>query len=481
VSEAGRIESALERSEPVRAARAAIGDRSGDVWIVGGAVRDALLGREIVDVDLAVGGDAATTARRLAKGAAGYRFELSREYETWRVSEASGAWEIDVATLREGSLERDLLLRDFTLNSIAVPLAGGEPVDPAGGVGDALAGRLHPTSAQSFEDDPLRLLRAARLAAAYGLELSDEALELARASSARAAEPAGERRFAALRRIVAGPEPIRARELMDELGVTEIVLPPLAALRGVEQSANHHLDVHEHTVEVMRRWLAIEGDLETYAGGWAPDVARALERPLADELSHRDGIRFAAILHDIGKPPTRTERDGFVGFRGHDDVGAEMILDLCRELRTSRRFAEYLAALTRHHLVLGFMTHERPLCRRRIWDYLMATDPVSLDVTLLTIADRLSAQGSGVPEEAIQAHLELSREMIGEIVTLEREGRPRPLLDGAEIGSELALQGRMVGEAVRELAAAQFAGEVDDRRQALEHLRSWLASRPSSS
>ena len=120
-----------------------------------------------------------------------------------------------------------------------------------------------------------------------------------------------------------------------------------------------------------------------------------------------------------------------VSFRGHDRIGAEMVAELCRDLHTSGRFADYQAALTRHHLVLGFMTHERPLGRRRIWEYLDLTGREALDVTMLTIADRLSAQGAGVPAEAIAAHLELAREMLAEIVVLERRGPPRPLLSGA--------------------------------------------------
>ncbi len=473
MSAADRIEAALERSEPVRAARAALGPDAEGVWIVGGAIRDALIGREVRDVDLAVDSDVVDAARRISKRAGGPCFELSREHETLRVQAGSGAWAIDMARVRGGSLDADLVLRDFTMNSIAVPLAGGEPIDPSGGIADSIEGTVRPTSANSFRDDPLRLLRAVRLATAFGFELGPGVADLIRAEATLASEPAGERRFAELRLMLAGPDPLRALELLDQLGLTEVVLAPLAALRGVGQSANHHLDVYEHTIEVLRRWLTVEVDLDRFAGDSADAVREHLDRPLADQLSHRDGIRFAAILHDIGKPATRTERDGFVGFRGHDRAGAEMIAELCTELRTSRRLSDYLAAVTRHHLTLGFMTHEMPLCRRRIWDYLTTTAPVSLDVTLLTIADRLSAQGAGVPPEAIDAHLRLGREMIGEILALERDGPPTPLLGGAEIAERLSLQGEAIGAAVRELAAAQFAAEVDDREGALAHLRSW--------
>ncbi len=446
-------------------------------WLVGGSVRDALAGRPIGDVDIAVAGGAERAARLLAEKLGGRPFELSDEYETWRVGGPGGAWTVDIAALRAPDLEADLRLRDFTVNAVAVPLAGGAPIDPLGGAHDLAEGVLRIAYPGTFDDDPLRLMRLARIGAEFGLEPEPGTLALARERAARADEPAGERRWAELRGMLAGSDPLRALALMNAAEVMAVVLPEVAALRGVSQSANHHLDVYDHTIEVLRRWLEIEADIPTYAGTSAEAVTAALAEPLSDDLDRREGIRFAAILHDIGKPATRTERDGFVGFRGHDAVGAEMIGGLCERLRTSRRFARYEAAIAAHHLVLGFMTHERPLSRRRIWDYLSLCGAEALDVTMLTVADRLSARGSGVPESAIEAHLELVREMLVEIVAIEREGPPTPLLGGERIAEILGGPGPLVGEAVAELAAAQFAGEVGDAEAAEGHLRVWAADR----
>lgn len=467
---AEQITSALDRSPLVGELRRTLGDCDG-IWLVGGSVRDVLLGGEVGgDIDLAVSADPKTLARSLARELRASPFQLSAEFGSWRVTGPDGSWTIDLTPLRADSIEGDLHLRDFTANAIAVPLGGGAPIDPTGGISDTSGRILRACSDASFEDDPLRLLRACRFAAGFGFSLVPETIELARGAATRASEPAGERRLAELKAIVGGPDPIRALELMEQTSVMATALPELHALRGVGQSANHHLDVYDHTIEVMRRWLEIEADLGSYCGEFAPEVERALAEPLADELTRREGIRFAAILHDIGKPATRTEKDGFVGFRGHDVVGAEMVGELFSRLRASRRLGSFVANLTLHHLVLGFMVKDRPLPRRRVWDYLSRTGSEALDVTLLTCADRLSARGGGVPEAAIEGHLELAREMIGEIVALERNGAPDPLLTGGEIAAELGLSGAAIGEAVGELAAAQFAGEVETREQALEHL-----------
>lgn len=472
MSVAARIERGLAAAPAAIAAREALAGAGEEAWIVGGAVRDAALGRAVGDLDLVIGSDPEAAARRIA--ADGHAFELSGEFATWRALDRGHGWSTDVATLRGGSIEADLKLRDFTLNAVAVPLAGGQPLDPTGGLDDLRAGLLRAASQRAFEDDPLRLLRAARLAAGLGLSIDAATAELARRAASRAAEPAGERQFAELRGILSGPDPLGGLDLLDRLGVTAAVLPELEALRGVSQSANHHLDAHAHTIEVLRRLLEVEADLERFAGESAPAVADALAEPLADELTRGGALRFAAILHDVGKPATRSEQDGFVGFRGHDRVGAEIVREICRRLRTSRRFADQLAAITRHHLVLGFMVRDRPLPPRRVWQYLRETSPVALDVTVLTIADRLSAQGGAVPEEAIEGHLELAREMLAAAIALEREGAPRPPLDGTEIAAVLGIEpGPELGEAVDELAAATYAGEVGDRESAAAHLRRW--------
>jgi len=450
-----------------------------ETWIVGGAVRDAALERRVTDLDLAVAGDPREAANAIARAGGGHAFELSSRFETWRAAARDGSWQVDASPLRGAGIEDDLAGRDFTIGAIAVPLAGGEPIDPHGGLRDLDEGILRAVGDAIFRDDPLRLLRAARLAAELQLTIDQATLGLARSEAARAADPAGERQLAELRLLLGGSAPLRGLELMEELGITAIVLPELEALRGVEQNPNHHLDVYGHTLTVLARMLDVEADLERFAGGRAEEVEALLEEQLADELTRRDALRFAAVVHDFGKPATKGERGGFVTFIGHDREGARIVGELCARLRASRRLTAHLQALTLHHLRLGFMTHERPLGPRRVHDYLRATEPTTVDVTLLTVADRLAARGSAptASEEMVEAHLELAREMIAAGLDWRREGPPRPLLHGDELAAELGLvPGPRIGELLRELEAAQYAGEVTSRDQALDLARSSAGS-----
>jgi putative nucleotidyltransferase with HDIG domain len=468
------LERSLAVAPSIAASRRALAgtDR---VWIVGGAIRDALLGEPVRDADLAIApGEEEAAARAIAQAGEGFAFQLSAEHSTWRAVSRSG-WHVDLAGLRASTIEDDLRARDFTVNAIAVPLAGGEPLDPTGGLADAEGLLLRVASDRAFAEDPLRLLRAARLAARHGLRVEQETVKLARQSAPRAAEPAGERQFSELRGIVAGPRPLRGIELLDELELIAPVLPELEALRGVVQNPNHHLDVLGHTLAVLEEWLGIERDPAGLAGDLAGEVSEFLAEPLADELTRAEGLRFGALFHDLGKPGTRAEGAGYVTFIGHDQAGAEIIAAICRRLRTSRRLSSYLQGLALHHLRLGFLVHERPLSRRRIYEYLRATEPVAADVTLLTVADRLAARGIGpiAGPEMIEAHLELAREMLVEALAWHREGPPAPPLTGEELAAELGVSpGPELGRLLEELRAARFAGEISDRASAIEFARS---------
>jgi poly(A) polymerase len=468
------IAKVLAAAPAVRAARDALGAAEG-AWIVGGAIRDAALGREVRDVDLAVAGDERELARAIGRAAGGPVFSLSEEFATWRALAADDAWHVDVARMRGDRIEADLALRDFTVNAIATPL--GDPgvplLDPHHGLDDVESRVLRAVSERSFADDPLRILRAARIAARLGLEIDEGTATLARAEAERAGEPAGERQFAELRLLLTGPDPVAGLRLLDRLAATPALLPELEALRGVEQNPYHHLDVHGHTIEVLARMVEVEAHLPAFVGTAASDVRELLAEPLADELTRGGALRFAALFHDLGKPETRTLGEGGrVLFIGHDHAGARIVRELCSRLRASRRLSDYLANLTLNHLRLGFLVHVRPLSRRHVYDYLLATDPDSVDVTLLTVADRLATQGDRTRPEAVDAHLELAREMIGEAVAWRRDGPPRSPIRGDELASELGIKpGPELGRLIGEIEAAVFAGEVSTPEDAIAFAR----------
>jgi putative nucleotidyltransferase with HDIG domain len=464
----------LERWPVLRLAAETLAGR--DPWLVGGTIRDLLLDRPIDDVDVLVAADPGAAAKALAAADGGHAFELSDRFGAWRVIAHDRSWQSDITAVRGGSIEADLALRDFTVNAIAAPLAAtAELKDPHGGARDIDARLLRAVGRTAFSDDPVRTMRMARLACELELEVEADTRRLARESAARITDVAAERSFYELRRLLSSDRPLDGLELMDEAGLVRELLPELEALKGVEQNPYHHLDVWGHTLEVLRRVLEIEADPEEAFGPLGVALARELAEPLADGMTRAQALRLGALMHDVGKPGTRVvNADGRILFWGHDELGARMSRDFGRRLRTSADTAEFLAMLARHHLRLGFLVHQRPLSRRDVYHYLRATDPVELEVTALSVADRLATRGERTREEAVESHLELAREIAAEAIAWRKAGGPpAPPVRGDELIAELGLEpGPRVGELLETLREATFAGEVSSREDALALARS---------
>ncbi len=451
-------------------------DIAGRAWIVGGAVRDELLGRATIDYDVAIDGDPPPAARELGRRANAHSFALSETFGAWRVVARDQSWQVDLTPLTGDTIERDLARRDLTINAIARPLGGGAMIDPHGGIADLRAGRLRMVSADAFERDPLRTLRLARFAAELGF-----AIEPATSAGACAAAPslrdiAAERIFAELKQIVACDSVLEGLSLMEVLGATSVILPELVALRGVTQSEYHHLDVYDHTIAALRWTVELQRD----PGGVldAPDdaaeVAELLGEPLANDLTRGVALRFGALMHDIAKPQTRAVGpSGRITFLGHDEAGAKVAAEVMARLRASERLSAHVQALTRHHLRLGFLVHEAPLGRRAVYRYMRACEPVEVDVTLLSVADRLATRGRG-SDIAIAAHMELARQLLAEALRW-RVQRPQPPLRGDRLARAIGLRpGPELGRVLAELEEAAYAGEVQTEEQALSRARELL-------
>jgi putative nucleotidyltransferase with HDIG domain len=263
---------------------------------------------------------------------------------------------------------------------------------------------------------------------------------------------------------------------MGEHGLTEVVLPELAALRGVDQSHFHHADVYDHTLETVDAVARLQTDpAGAGLGDQADAVAALLADPLADELTRGEAMRLAGLLHDAAKPLTRNVRpDGRVTFIGHDAEGAALARAVLRRLRASHRLAEYVAALVAHHLDVGFLVHDAPLDRRAVWRFLRATEPFSADVVAFTVADRLATRGRNA-DRAIARHVELARTLLAAAFAEARDGPAKPLVRGDELVREAgAPPGPPLGRLLAQLAEDRFAGEIATREDALRRARELL-------
>jgi poly(A) polymerase len=456
------------------------------VYLVGGAIRDELMSRPTPDYDLAVEGDAKPLAKALGRAAGGHAFQLSDEFGSWRVKDHAGDWQVDITPLQGATIEEDLAARDLTINAIARDLGAADArtaadpndpaglIDPFGGVADIAAERLRAVSESSFTRDPLRVMRLGRFAAGFGFSADAQTSALARAAAPGLTDVAAERVFAELRQTLRSDRAVPAIRYLTEIGATAAVLPELDALKGTEQSQYHHLDVYDHTLLVLEVAIAIASDPARFFPGDADAVSAYLKRPLTNDMTRGEALRFAALLHDIAKPNTRdVTSEGRITFFDHDVQGAQLGAEILRRLRASDKLATYVAAMTRNHLRLGFLVHKRPLDRRAVYEYLHRSGPVAVDVTILSLADRYATLGKN-HERAGELHHDLAREMLPQALAYDADP-PKPLLRGDELAEALTITpGPILGELIAELTAATYAGEIADRDATLAYARSWL-------
>ena len=436
--------------------------------LVGGAVRDLLTGRALSDLDLVVPGDPEPAARSVARRLHGTAFALSERHGAWRVVAAGRT--IDLAACR-GTIEHDLGERDFTVNAIALPLDGGEPIDPTGGRADLEARVLRAVSQRVFQDDPLRLLRLPRIAHQLGFAIDERTLLQARADAALAERPSGERIYAELRRMLACDDPAAALRLVDAVGALDPVLPEVSALRGVGQSPFHHLDVLEHTLHVVDCVSDVADHPRYYLAAHAESVAEAMAAPVGDGMDVRVALRLAALFHDVRKPQTRTvDGSGRVSFMGHDRQGAEAASAVLARWHAANAVRDFCSVLVAEHLRLGFMIRDRPLDRRAAHRYVRATVAHALASVVLSLADRLATRGQGSRQRHLRRHAETASDLIGLIIELEASAGP-PLLRGDEIAELAGVSGPAIGTLVGALAEEQAAGVVTTREQAVAFVR----------
>ncbi len=470
------------------------------VYLVGGAVRDALRGRASHDLDFSVRGDARVAARRVADALGAAYYPLHDDFDAGRVviRDADGRYVLDFVGLHPDGLEADLRARDFTLNAIAVNVrAPQELLDPLGGASDLLKGVLRACSPTSLQDDPVRVLRAVRLAASLDLHIQADTRRQIREAVPGLERVSPERIRAELMRILGGPRPAASLRALDVLDVLPLVLPETAALKGVGQSPPHVYDVWEHTLAVVDRLDALLDalgpayDAETSAnnlalghavlrlGRYRRQFTGHLAAETTPDVTRRALLFFAALYHDIAKPATRqVEPSGRVRFFGHDTEGAGVAARRGRALHLSAEEIRIIKTAVRHHMrPLLLSQHPDMPTRRAIYRFFRDTRDVGVDICLLSLADFLGTYGPALPQDAWARHVDVIRALLEAWWERAEESvSPPPLLNGRDLIETFDLSpGPQIGRLLETVREAQAAGQVESREAALALVREHLA------
>lgn len=450
-------------------------DAGHELALVGGPVRDALLGRFGADADLDFTTDAhPERVLELLAPVAETTWDVGIRFGT--IGARVGGREVEITTYRAEaydpesrkpdvefgtSLAGDLVRRDFTINAMAITLPTLELVDLHDGRADLAAGiiRTPGTPEASFSDDPLRMMRAARFSAQLGFDVAPEVVSAMTDQASRLGIVSPERIRDELMKIVMAPYPRRGLTLLVDTGVSEQVLPELPLLRLEADEHHHHKDVYEHTLTVLEQAMVLEDAHEPSSG---PDAV----------------LRLAALLHDIGKPRTRRfEDDGRVSFHHHEVVGARMTRKRMQALRFSNDMTDDVSRLVELHLRFhGYGSGE--WTDSAVRRYVRDAGPLLTRLHKLTRAD--STTRNRRRALALQKSYDSLERRIAELAEQEELAAMRPDLDGREIMRILDIPpGREVGEAYQFLLDLRLDRGPMDPAMAEEALRSWWAARPS--
>ncbi len=458
-----------------------------ETYIVGGAVRDMLRGGDADDLDIAVRADAAEVASGLATSLGGSAFPLDVARAIHRVKHRGGA--VDVVGIDD--IRADLARRDFTVDAMALPiyeLAGDRAsrvIDPHGGVDDLMAGVIRMVSPTVFADDPGRLMRAARLEAQLGFRLSPDTEALVRAQAGMIDLVSGERVRDELLNILALPGATDSLRRLDDLGLLSAALPEQDDSRGVTQPKEHYWDVFGHAVETPGR-VEVLLDPEARPEGFVARMTPRFEgmddyfaEQAADGHTRATMLKLAGLLHDIGKPATKTvEPSGRVRFIGHHAEGEEIARAALTRLRLSGRGVDMVSGMVRHHLRPGQMQHGDDLpSARAVYRYYRDVGDVAIDTIYLNLADYAAARGPMLDEEEWAGRCRTAAHILEAVAAPDRPATPRPLIDGHDIMDAFSLEpGPAVGAMLETVREARAAGEIGSKEEALELVREKLNS-----
>jgi tRNA nucleotidyltransferase/poly(A) polymerase len=473
-----------------------------DAYLVGGCVRDRLLNRPISDLDVSIAGDGCALARRLADCFGADYYTLDGDRGTGRAilrSEDGERLYVDVVRFRGGNLTKDLAGRDFTINALATDVAFPEVViDRHGGLADLEAGLIRPVSDDAIRDDPLRALRAIRLAAHLDFALAEETKELIWRDGAALADVAAERICDELSKLLACTSSSPFLYELDRLGLLGAILPELEPLRELEQSPPHRYRALKHTLESVRALeilLAAIGcapagrnasDVAVIAGGLylgdlpahAAQLRQHLGSVLGGERPRVVLLKLALLLHDAGKPGTQSvEEGGRIRFLRHEDVGSKMAGEALARLRFGSAEVRLVECIVRNHMRPLLLASQDEVSSRAVYRFFRDTGDVGIDIVLHALADHLAIHAFEAEASGWHHLVDLGTRMLDYYsVRGGKLARDPALLTGRDLLHEFGLQpGPQIGELLEAVREAQAIGEVQTRAEAMSLVTRLLA------
>ena len=451
-------------------------------YLVGGAVRDFLMGKTSIDRDIAIK-DAEEFAKKLAQELDAVFITLDSENKIYRLVLRDKTNYLDISELRGSSIEEDLSERDFTINAIAYDLGKCEFIDVTGGMDDIRNGILRHISEKNFIDDPLRLLRAFRFMSTTGFEPDKELFNIIKKHKELIIEPARERIHEEIMKMFGGKYTDKALLKMLETDFLQLIFPFIEDMKKVPPNSHHHLDLMHHVIETVRQ---IQIQYEEFNRDELKTHADSVDFGGFPRINH---IKLVGFLHDIGKYSTWTLEDNGntvwkisdglpypndAGLRHrfikHDAVGAKLVVPLLKGLKFSNKQIDYISEMIRQHIYPSSVISSPNFDSKIMMRYVRKMGENVIDNLMIAKADRLSAQGPAVTKEMTENNINGLNKLMDFYLDVKPTLKPIPkLLDGIEIMDLLNIkQSPVLGRIINDLHEAQLNGDINTKEDAIK-------------
>lgn len=441
-----------------------------EIYLVGGAVRDYLTDNETTDRDIIVmDEDARDFALKVADLFEATFVTLDDENKIYRLVFPDKINYIDVTNPVGGTIEKDLMRRDLTINAIAVNIRTCEVVDITGGITDIYNKCLNYVNEHNFVDDPLRLLRVYRFQALLGFELAPETISAVCKYAGLIHKPAVERINYEILKLFSGKYADKALENMNKTWMLEEIFPFVKELKQVPPNAHHHLDLFHHSIETVKQ---IQNLYEK-----APDEVKShMDNVDFGGFSRLTHLKLAGFMHDIGKFSTWTIEEGKHRFIKHDDVGAKLSVKFLKDLHFSNKQIDYISSMIKYHIYPSHVMTSPQITEKIMMRYVRKMDVSSIDAIILAQADRLSARGPEITDEIVERNINSLNMLLKFYIEVKDSLKPLPkLLSGNEVMEILNLKpSRKLGEIMDALHEAQISGDITTKEHAVEYIKTLM-------
>lgn len=445
--------------------------KKAEIYLVGGTIRDFCLDKENFDKDIIFeNADAEVFAKSLAKELDASFIFLDEENKIYRIVLKDKINIIDIASPIGKSVKEDLKRRDLTINSVAINLKSFEILDINNGLKDLEDKKIRHISEQNFVDDPLRLLRSYRFEALLGFDMDEELTKIIKKHAQKINQPAIERINYELLKLFGGNFTAKTLINMNKTGLLEELLPIIKELKKVPPNLHHHLDLFEHSIEVVNQMQKIYEKSPSLV----KEHLQKIDFGSNTRLSH---LKLSGFFHDIGKPQTWTieEDTGKHRFIKHDDVGSKMGIKLLKSAKFSKKQIDYIAKMIKYHIYPSHLVSCGEISDKVYMRFIRKMKDEVIDIIILAMADRLSARGPEITDEIVKKNIDNLQALLDFYLNVKDNIEPLPkLLSGEEIMEILNIKpSKELGNIIKEIKEAQISGDINTREEALEHLEQY--------